>query len=69
MLERMRIIDQANAWSRGTHSIYQVNLGCLRRFERAFGLGILRPTPLVHPPRDPSIGVMWAQQHYLLQTP
>jgi hypothetical protein len=69
MLERMRLIDQANAWSRGTHLIYQANLGRLRRFERTFGFGILRPTPLMHPPRDPSIGVMWAQQHYLLQTP
>jgi hypothetical protein len=29
MLERMRLIDQANAWSCGTHLIYQANLGRL----------------------------------------
>jgi hypothetical protein len=30
---------------------------------------ILTPTALVHPPRHPSIGVMWAQQQYALQAP
>jgi hypothetical protein len=69
MLERMRIIDQANAWSPGTHQIYQAHLGRLTKFERAFGVEILQPTLLAHPPRHPSIAVMWAQQHYLLQTP
>lgn len=69
MLERMRVIDQANAWSVGTHSNYQALLGKLVRFERAFGVNLLRPTELCHPPRHPSIGVMWAQQHYTLQSP
>jgi hypothetical protein len=69
MLERMRLIDQANAWSRGTHQNYQALLGKLTRFEQAYGLILLQPTSLAHPPRHPSIGVMWAQQHYLLRTP
>jgi hypothetical protein len=69
MLERMRLVDQANAWSRGTHQNYQALLGQLSRFEQAYGLTLLESTPLAHPPRHPSIGVMWAQQHYLLRTP
>ena len=69
MLERMRLIDQGNAWSRGTHRNYQALLGQLGRFEQAYGLTLLEPTPLAHPPRHPSIGVMWAQQQYLLRTP
>ena len=44
MLERMRLIDQANAWSRGTHQNYQALLGQLRRFEQAYGLTLLEPT-------------------------
>lgn len=69
MLERMRLVDQANAWSRGTHQNYQALLGRLTRFEEAYGLTLLESTALDHPPRHPSIAVMWAQQHYLLQTP
>ena len=69
MLERMRLVDQANAWSQGTHQNYQALLGKLRKFEVAHGLTLLQPTALAHPPRHPSIGVMWAQQQYLLCTP
>jgi hypothetical protein len=69
MLERMRIIDQANAWSPGTHRNYQAHLGRLKRFESAFEVPLLVPTPLPHPPRHPSISVMWAQQQYTLQAP
>jgi integrase len=69
MLERMRMVDQANAWSPGTHQNYQALLAKLTQFERAYGLTLLQPTPLCHPPRHASIGVMWAQQQYLLCTP
>jgi hypothetical protein len=69
MLEHMRIIDQANAWSCGTHSNYQALLKKLTRFEAIYGVTLLQPTSMVHPPRHPSIGVMWAQQHYTLQSP
>lgn len=68
MLERMRIIDQANAWSLGTHRNCQALLGKLCRFETSYGLPLLQPTALQHPPRHPSTGVMWAQQQYTLQT-
>lgn len=69
MLERMRMIDQANAWSAGSHASYQSGLRRLSRFESDFGVPILQATPLLRPPRSPSIGMMWAQQHYALQTP
>jgi hypothetical protein len=66
MLERMRLVDQANAWSRGTHQNYQALLGQLAQFGQAYGVTLLASTPMAHPPRHPSIAVMWAQQHYLL---
>jgi hypothetical protein len=69
MLERMRLIDQANAWLQGTHRNYQVLLSKLTRFQVAYGVPLLQPTPLAHPPWHPSIGVMWAQQQYTLQRP
>jgi hypothetical protein len=65
MLERMRMIDQANAWSQGTHQNYQAHLGKLNRFfQQAYGVPILVPTEMKHLPRHPSVGIMWAQQHY-----
>lgn len=69
MLERMRLIDQANAWSPSSHAVYQGGLRRLLRFQTNYGVPILRPTPLLRPPRFPSIGMMWAQQHYAIQTP
>jgi len=69
MLERMRLIDQANAWSASSHAVYQGGLRRLSRFQKNFGVPILQATPLHRPPRSPSIGMMWAQQHYAIQTP
>lgn len=69
MLERMRLIDQANAWSPSCHAGYQGGLRRLCRFQSDFGVTILQATPLLRPPRSPSIGMMWAQQHYAIQTP
>jgi hypothetical protein len=69
MLERMRLIDQANAWSASSHAIYQGGLRRLSRFQQNFGVPILQATPLSRPPRSPSIGMMWAQQHYAIQSP
>jgi hypothetical protein len=69
MLEWMRIINQANAWSQGTHRNYQSFLRKLRRFDTSYGVVLLQLTPLPHPPRHPSIGVMWAQQQSTLQAP
>jgi hypothetical protein len=51
MLERMRMIDQANTWSSGSHAGYQSGLRRLSRFQSDFGVPILQSTPLVSPPR------------------
>ena len=69
MLERMRMIDQAHAWSSGSHGGYQSGLRRLSRFQANFGVPILNATTLLSPPRSSSIGMMWAQQHYAIQTP
>ena len=66
MLERMRLIDQANAWAKGMHQNYQAGLQHLQSFEWWFGVTLLCLTPLSHPPCHPSITIMWAQQHYAL---
>ena len=69
MLEWMQLIDQANAWwACCMHQNYQAGLQCLQHFEQQFGVTLLQPTPLPHPPCHPSICVMWAQQHYALQS-
>jgi hypothetical protein len=69
MLERMRMIDQAHAWSIGSHRGYQSGLRRLSRFQSDFGVPILTATTLLSPPRSSSIGMMWAPQHYAIQTP
>ena len=55
MLERIRLIDQANAWSPGSHAGYQGGLRRLWRFQSDFGVPILQATPLLSPPWSPSI--------------
>jgi hypothetical protein len=64
LVERMRIIDQANAWSMGSHGQYLSGLRHLSRFQSVFGVPILDATTLLCPPRSPSIGMMGAKQHY-----
>jgi hypothetical protein len=67
MLERMRMVDQANAWSTGSHASYQGGLRRLMQFQLDFGVPILMATRLLRPPQSPFIGMMWAQQHYAIQ--
>ena len=66
-LERMRLIDQAHAWSEGTHATYQRKLRYLQKFEHLFhGLKVLPLTRLDRPPRGPDIRLMWAAEAYCL---
>jgi hypothetical protein len=67
MLERMRILDMVSYWSKGTHSSYQGKLRVIRDFEDSFGVSILRPTPLLSPPKGPEIALMWCQEAYSLR--
>lgn len=66
-LERMRILDMAHSWSKGTHSSYQGKLRAIRAFEILHELHILRPTPLDCPPHGPDIPLMWCQEAYSLR--
>lgn len=66
-LERARLIDMAHKWAAGTHKQYQGKLRMIRRFESSFDLPILCSQCPSAPPRDPSIPLMWVQQHYSLR--
>jgi hypothetical protein len=62
----MRLIDMDHNWAFGTHKSYQSKLRILGDFERSFQVPILQPKSLEHPPRSPSIPLMWAQECYSL---
>ena len=67
-LERMRLIDVAHSWAKGTHNTYQQKLRYLRRFEKSFyGLDMLPVPSLQTPPSGPGIRLMWAAEAYSLQ--
>ena len=67
MLERMRLLDIISYWAKGTHATYNSKIRVIHDFERRFGVQILKPTPLEHPPMDRSIPLMWCQQLYSLR--
>lgn len=68
-LERMRMTDVVNRWAPDTRTNRAHLYSRLQRFERHFGVSILRPTPLEAPPATPAIPLMWAQQQYALENP
>eukprot|EP00978_Attheya_sp_CCMP212_P045898 scaffold365281_cov24-Attheya_sp.AAC.1 len=49
-LERVRILDLANAWATSTLDKYSPYFTRMYRFEAHFGVSILVPTPLLSPP-------------------
>ena len=65
--ERMRIIDMANAWAQKTHAAYQVKLQYIRNFEHQFGFKCLTSPPLLCPPNNSDIPLMWMQEAYSLK--
>jgi len=65
----MRIIDGANRWSENTWSQYASHYRRMYNFEQLFNIQIFHPVHLVKPPIPPSLPLMWAMQHYALQTP
>ena len=65
--ERVRILDMAHYWAKGTHLTYQLRLQAIRKFEVRYDATILRPTPLRHPPNSPDIPLMWVQIAYSLR--
>ena len=66
-LERMRIIDMAHSWSKGTHRSYQGKLQVLETFERQFGVPLFRLPSIPHPRVDMDIPLMWCQEAYSLR--
>lgn len=66
-LERMRILDIAHSWTKGTYTTYQGKISLIRRFEKAFAVPILPRSTMTHPSTDPSIPLMWCQEAYSLQ--
>jgi hypothetical protein len=67
MLERMRQIDTLNNWQRDTLKKYGPLLKFLLRFERQFGVQILKKSRLSQPPRTPAIPLMWSELYYSLR--
>ena len=64
-LERMRLLDLANAWSKNTHAAYRVKLSFLARLESGHpGLQLLRKPTMKRPPVSPSLPLAWAELAY-----
>jgi hypothetical protein len=66
-LERMCLIDSANAWALGTHTQYQGKLSIIRAFEATHNFTVLRQPLLVRPPSSIDIPLMWIQESYGLR--
>ena len=66
-LERMRLVDTANSWARGTLTQYQTKLRQITRFEEAFDLKVLKSSHLHCPPKGPEIPLLWSQEWYSSQ--
>ena len=66
-LERMRIIDMANAWASGTHHQYQSKLKAIRAFELKHAFPILHNAVLQRPPSTPDNPLMWLHESYSLR--
>jgi hypothetical protein len=66
-LERMRLIDMAHYWAKGTHATYCAKLSIIRNFSSNFGFQVLKPAPLPRPPAGPEIPLMWCQEAYGLR--
>ena len=69
LLERMRMIDIANRWAKNTFARYTYAIRRIRKFEKRFGVTILRPTKLLAPPVTAAIPLQWAHQDYTLHKP
>jgi hypothetical protein len=65
--ERMRLIDMAHFWAKGTHTTYSAKLSIIRTFGANFGFQVLKPTPLPRPPAGPESPLMWCQEAYSLR--
>jgi hypothetical protein len=67
-LERVRFLDLYNSRAAGTLKKYRTALDYLNRFEEWSGTVVLKTSPLLRPPTDPSIPLQWAQLKYSVQS-
>ena len=66
-LERIRLLDIAWSWARGTHRTYQTQFNFIRRFEHNFLVPVLAPSVPLAPPSSPDIPLAWCMEHRALQ--
>lgn len=59
VLERIRMIDIAWTWARGTHRAYQTQFNKIRKFENEFDVPVLVPHRPKRPPSSRDIPLMW----------
>ena len=67
LLERVRMIDCANAWADNTLKVYGHTLRWLERFENHHRVPILHTTKIPHPPITRAIPLAWAELSYSLR--
>ena len=66
-LERIRLLDIAWSWARGTHRTYQTQFNFIRKFESSFSVPVLSAAPLSLPPSSPDIALSWCMEHRATQ--
>ena len=69
-LERMRMIDQSNAWSKDTGRAVAGSLRYMHRFLQSHDISgtLLEGTPdITHPPVGSALFMLWAMERYTLQ--
>ena len=66
-LERVRLLDIAWSWARGTHRTYQSQFNFIRRFETSFSVPVVTPCVPSVPPSSPDIPLAWCMEHRSVQ--
>jgi hypothetical protein len=66
MLERARLVDTSNKWSRGKLRTYKSKFNVLRDFEKDLRIRVIPYTAPDYPPNGMAIRLMWAQERYSL---
>ena len=65
-LERVRLLDIAWSWARGTHRTYQTQFNFIQKFEADFTVSVLASSFPLAPPSSPDIALAWRMEHCAL---
>ena len=68
LLERIRMIDVACHWARGTHTTYQTQFNKIRHFEAEFKVTVLSTRKPRRPPSSSAIPLMWFMEAKSIRT-